>query len=335
MIAFQTLYIGISPFKGPSLYTIIPMIEYIYGIWFIRAACTVWQKEWQSCFEEMGGTLMLDSNWSWTYHNWRRCCQRASKWTSSCIIRTWLCVMLISPAMKNLIKEEKYKGKYTDKYIDDMDYSCSCFVMYFGMDKKYGKKSLIFIILYSSNDLDKNINQIFTGDTIEDPSIYMYIPSKIDPTLAPEGKDGVYVLIPVSDLSTLKSEWTDETSQFYRQKAIDKISKTAWHGKLWIWSCNWKTDDTPNDFDNIFNAYSGATFGLRPTLTQSNHLRPQSTSPNCDNLYFTGSSTHPGAGVPIVLLSAKIAVNDLISDEQSKGWRSESIKIGIINFAKV
>lgn len=189
--------------------------------------------------------------------------------------------------------------------------------MYFGMDKKYDEVIDIHNFVFS-NDLDKNINQIFTGDTIEDPSIYMYIPSKIDPTLAPEGKDGVYVLIPVSDLSTLKSEWTDETSQFYRQKAIDKISKLPGMENFESEVVTEK-QMTPNDFDNIFNAYNGATFGLRPTLTQSNHLRPQSTSPNCDNLYFTGSSTHPGAGVPIVLLSAKIAVNDLISDEQSKG----------------
>ncbi len=72
---------------------------------------------------------------------------------------------------------------------------------------------------------------------------------------------------------------------------------------------------TPVDFAEKFNAYNGACFGLRPTLTQSNHLRPQSKAKNCENLYFTGSSTHPGAGVPIVLLSAKIASDELILDD--------------------
>lgn len=315
MIAFQTLYIGISPFKGPSLYTIIPMIEYVYGVWFIRGGMYSMAKGMARLFEEMGGTIMLDSEVERIIIE-----DGAAKGVEvnqqlhySDLV---MCNADFPYAMKNLIKEPENKGKYTDKYIDDMDYSCSCFVMYFGMDKKYDEVIDMHNFVFS-NDLDTNINQIFSGDTIEDPSIYMYIPSKIDPTLAPAGKDGVYVLIPVSDLSTLKSAWTDETSQLYRQKAIDKISKLP---GMENFESEVVTEKhmTPNDFDNIFNAYNGATFGLRPTLTQSNHLRPQSTLPNCDNLYFTGSSTHPGAGVPIVLLSAKIAVNDLISDEQSK-----------------
>src|SRR5699024_6154519 len=73
---------------------------------------------------------------------------------------------------------------------------------------------------------------------------------------------------------------------------------------------------TPVDFEQKFNAYNGATFGLQPTLSQSNHMRPQSKATHCENLYFTGSSTHPGAGVPIVLLSAKIATQELIKDDQ-------------------
>ena len=73
---------------------------------------------------------------------------------------------------------------------------------------------------------------------------------------------------------------------------------------------------TPPDFESKFNAYNGACFGLRPTLTQSNHLRPQSKAKDCENLYFTGSSTHPGAGVPIVLLSAKIATEELLLDDR-------------------
>ena len=75
---------------------------------------------------------------------------------------------------------------------------------------------------------------------------------------------------------------------------------------------------TPLDFESKFNAYNGACFGLQPTLTQSNHMRPQSKAKNCENLYFTGSSTHPGAGVPIVLLSAKIATEELLLDDGIK-----------------
>ena len=71
---------------------------------------------------------------------------------------------------------------------------------------------------------------------------------------------------------------------------------------------------TPRDFMNSFNAYRGATFGLQPTLMPSNHLRPQAKCLSCEGLYFTGSSTHPGAGVPIVMQSGKICAQELRLD---------------------
>lgn len=132
--------------------------------------------------------------------------------------------------------------------------------------------------------------------------------------MAPEGKDGIYVLMPISDLKTMKYEWTDEIAAMYRKKMIDKLKHLPGLANIEEEIVT-ETMTTPLDFEKRFNAYNGATFGLRPTLTQSVHLRPQSKATHCDNLYFTGSSTHPGAGVPIVLLSSKIAVGELLKDE--------------------
>ena len=73
---------------------------------------------------------------------------------------------------------------------------------------------------------------------------------------------------------------------------------------------------TPLDFAERFNAYDGATFGLRPTLGQSNYWRPHNKATDCSRLYFCGSSVHPGAGVPIVLLSAKLAAEELMRDDR-------------------
>ncbi|MFC3928924.1 phytoene desaturase family protein [Streptococcus caprae] len=75
---------------------------------------------------------------------------------------------------------------------------------------------------------------------------------------------------------------------------------------------------TPEDFERQFNAYRGATFGLQPTLMQSNHFRPQSKSKVVEGLYFTGSSTHPGAGVPIALEGGKICADEVIKDWEGK-----------------
>ena len=203
-----------------------------------------------------------------------------------------------------------------DEKIDRMDYSCSCFVLYLGMDRKYPEIDNVHNFVFSE-DLDANINDIFDGEMLEDPSLYMYIASKMDESLAPEGKDGLYILMPVSDTSTMEYEWTDEVSRMYRDKIIRKISMLPGMENFEQEIIS-ETMMTPLEFEERFNAYNGATFGLRPTLTQSNHLRPQSKATHCENLYFTGSSTHPGAGVPIVLLSSKIAVEELLKDDNHR-----------------
>lgn len=213
--------------------------------------------------------------------------------------------------IKHLIKDNKAKGKYTDEKIDKMDYSCSCLIFYWGMDRKYEElETHTFII---AEDLDKNLTSIFDGNYIDDASVYLSIPARGDAKLAPEGKDGFYVLIPVSELATAKYDYGEEILDKYRKQAISKISRLP--------GCANIADEiisesimTPVDFRDKFSAYNGATFGLQPTLRQSNHWRPQAKAKSCEGLYFAGSSIHPGAGVPIVLQSGKIAAEELRRD---------------------
>lgn len=217
-------------------------------------------------------------------------------------------------AIKNLVKDVKAKGKYTDKKVDNMKYSCSCFIMYLGMDKKFDQVKNMHNFVFAK-DLDENLEDIFSGDVLTDPSFYVYMGSKMDPKLAPEGKEGLYILVPVSDLSTSKYDWNEETIQYYRERVFMKLKNTKGFENIEEEIVS-ESYMTPIDWRDKFNAYNGACFGLQPTLTQSNHFRPQAKAKNCENLYFTGSSTHPGAGVPIVLTSAKIAVDELLLDDQ-------------------
>lgn len=136
----------------------------------------------------------------------------------------------------------------------------------------------------------------------------------MDESLSPEGKEGVYVLVPVPELSKY-NEWSEETTYNYRNKIITLIKEKT----------QFKDIDehiiveeyyTPEKFKSDFNAYYGATFGLKPILSQSNYYRPHNKFKYADNLYFCGSSTHPGAGVPIVMQSAKLVVEELTKDDQ-------------------
>lgn len=313
MISFQTLYIGISPSKSPSLYTIIPMIELLYGIWFIKGGMHTMAKAMERLFMELGGKIH--------YKTEVQEIKIEDGIAQGIMIDDELipsnyvmCNADFPYAMKSLVTSKEAKGKYTDEKIDELDYSCSCFVLYLGTNRKYEEIENVHNFVFAE-DLDDNIKKIFDGRKIEDPSLYMYIASKIDPSLAPPDKDGLYVLMPVSELSTAQYEWNEETRKFYKDKILDKLEKLPGMKNIRNEIIT-EMMMTPAEFKKNFNAYNGATFGLQPTLFQSNHLRPQSKATHCENLYFTGSSTHPGAGVPIVLLSSKIAAGELMLDDK-------------------
>ncbi|MGP6140209.1 phytoene desaturase family protein [Jeotgalibaca sp. A127] len=313
MLTFQTLYIGVSPKNGPSLYTIIPMIELLYGIWYIDGGMHKMAEGMESVFLELGGKIHYNSPVEEIVVEEGRATGirvNGGEQSADYVV----CNADFPYAMKNLVKNEGAKGKYTDEKIDKMKYSCSCFVLYLGMDRKYEELEHVHTFVFSE-DLDKNLEQVFSGEFVEDPSIYIVAASKVDPTVAPEGKEGLYVLVPVSDLATADYDWNDEaTAKYYRKKALDAVSNLPGMANVENEIIS-ESMITPLDFQDRFNAYNGACFGLQPTLLQSNHFRPQAKAEACENLYFTGSSTHPGAGVPIVLLSGKIAADELMLDD--------------------
>lgn len=186
------------------------------------------------------------------------------------------------------------------------------FLMYLGLDKKYPEEHLHSI--YFAEDFKQNVDDLFErGKLPDDPSFYLYRPSLMDDSLAPEGQEGLYVLVPVPELSKYE-KWTEQTMQAYRQKIIRLLKEKTIFKDIDEHIVS-ETLITPKDFSERFNAYNGATFGLKPTLKQSNYYRPHNKFAAAENLYFCGSSTHPGAGVPIVMQSAKLAVEELLRDD--------------------
>lgn len=215
-------------------------------------------------------------------------------------------------AMDNLIKDNKNKKKYTPNKVDKMEYSSSSFMIYLGMKKKYPKA---LHNIYFTSDFKGNVDDLFMDNIPKDPSFYVYSPSQIDETVAPEGKEVLYILVPVPNKHHSKNVWNEENSQKYADYILDLVSKKEGFEDI-LDNVEVKKIFTPSDFESKFNLKHGATFGLKPTLLQSNYFRPQTKSRYVKNLYFAGSSNHPGAGVPIVLTSAKLAVNDILKDNK-------------------
>ncbi|EOS7907366.1 phytoene desaturase [Enterococcus hirae] len=310
-LAFQTLYIGVSPYQGPSLYTIIPMIELFYGVYFIEGGMYTLATSLARLFEELGGKIVYETSVDEILID-NKIAKGIRIGKEQVMADAIVCSADFPYAMKELIPDERKRGKYTNKKIAKFEYSCSCFLMYLGLDKKYPEEHLHSI--YFAEDFKQNVDDLFErGKLPDDPSFYLYRPSLMDDSLAPEGQEGLYVLVPVPELSKYE-KWTEQTMQAYRQKIIRLLKEKTIFKDIDEHIVS-ETLITPKDFSERFNAYNGATFGLKPTLKQSNYYRPHNKFSAAENLCFCGSSTHPGAGVPIVMQSAKLAVEELLRDD--------------------
>ena len=310
MLSFQTLYIGISPKKGPSIYTIIPMIETLYGVHYAKGGMYAYAAALERRFKELGGKIVLNTRVDEVL--FENQVAKGIRIKDQTIDADAVVVNADFPhAMNNLIKDKKVKGKYTEEKINNLAYSCSVFLMYIGLKKKV--PSLKVHNLYFGGDFDQNLNQIFSGVLPEDPAYYIYSPSQIDDSVAPEGHEAIYVLVPVPELKTATFEWTEEVKESYKQKIFAKM-KTLEGLEDMEDHIDFFTTMTPPDFEADLSAQFGATFGLAPTLGQSNYFRPKNVHPYAKKLYFAGSSVHPGAGVPIAITSGKLVHSEIKKD---------------------
>ncbi|WP_026393376.1 phytoene desaturase family protein [Acetobacterium malicum] len=314
LLSFQTLYIGISPFNGPSIYTIIPMIELTYGVWFLKGGMRAMALAMEKLFLEMGGKLFLDTAVERINIDGkmvRGVTVNGEEKTADGVV----CSADFPYAMKALLPDDFKHKKYQPAKVAELDYSCSAYMLYLGLDKRDFPGLNVHNLVFSK-DFKGNLDDIFAGRFPADPSIYVYAPALLDESLAPAGQLGLYVLVPVPNLKDGSLPWEDEAAMAgYRRQALEKISQIL-PLKDFEQHIIFEKSYNPVDFRDDFNALFGATFGLRPTLLQSNYWRPQPKAMGYQNLYFTGSSAHPGAGVPIVLTSAKITVAEVMRDFQ-------------------
>jgi phytoene desaturase len=307
-LSFQTLYIGVSPFEGPSIYTIISMIEILYGIWYIRGGMYAMAEAMQKRFLELGGTIRLSTPVSSILVEQKKAIGVRLD-HEDLVGDIVVCNADFPNAVRNLIPTE-HRGKYTEKKFKKMQYSSSAFILYLGLKKKY--PTTVHQIRYAK-DFKKNIEDLFAPRMPNDPSFYLYSPTQIDPTLAPEGKEILYMLVPVPNREHPSFTWDTSMRQSFRNDMMARLQAIPGFEDI-LDHIEVEHVYTPKTWEDTFNLIHGATFGLKPILFQSNFFRPQANAIKVNHLYFVGSSVHPGAGIPIVLKSAKI-VTDIILKE--------------------
>jgi len=206
---------------------------------------------------------------------------------------------------RNLI-DPKNRKKYTDKKIERTKYSMSLFVIYFGTKKRYLDSGLAHHNIILGERYRGLLSDIFhKKELADDFSLYLHMPTITDPTMAPEGHEAFYVLSPVPHLDS-GTDW-NETAPKYRDAIMQFLEDNYLPGLQKNIVAEHMID--PLHFQNTLNSYKGSAFSVEPILTQSAWFRPHNRSEDVKNLYFVGAGTHPGAGLPGVLSSAKIAEN--------------------------
>lgn len=307
MFSFHPLFIGGHPFRVPAIYLMIPYLEKKDGVWFTRGGMYSVVTAMKNLFLSQGGTLYTDSEvQEITVENGRVTGAIANGHTfkGDAVVSN----ADLAHTYKHLINPT-WRKKWSDKKIDGMKYTMSCFLLYLGVRKQYPQ--LVHHTLILSERYKSLVDDIFDNKPLpEDFSMYVHAPTKTDPSMAPPGCESIYVLIPVSNLKggvdweQEKEEYADRVLSFLEQWGLTDLKENL--DVLEIF--------TPEDFKTELNAFQGNAFAIEPKLTQTAYFRPHNRSEDIDGLYISGAGTHPGAGVPGVLLAAEATAGCVLDD---------------------
>ncbi len=305
--SFQSKYLGMSPFNCPSLFSILSFLEYEYGVWHPIGGCSAVSEAMARIATEMGVTFSLGDEVKELIFEGRRA---VGVRTASEEIRADAVVVNadFAHAMTKLVPD-RLRSRWTDRKIEKKKYSCSTFMMYLGIDGLC--EEVPHHTIYTAADYTRNLGDIEDRHVLsDDPSIYVQNAGVTDPTLAPKGMSTLYVLAPVSHQHE-NIDWSKETPRF-RAKVLSQL------GKLGLPDVErrirFEKIVTPNDWENRYSVYRGATFNLAHTLKQMLHLRPRNRFEDLDGVYLVGGGTHPGSGLPVIYESARITSRLLLDD---------------------
>ena len=311
VLSFHPLLVGGNPFQTTSIYTLIHHLEREWGVWFAMGGTGAVVDALVRLFGELGGKLHLNAEVGEITTHGRRATGVRLRDGREFPADVVVCNAEVAGAYQGLLPAAIRK-KYTDRRLARTRYSMSLVVIYFGTDRHYRGEdgpALAHHNIILGPRYGPLLHDIFTAKTLADDfSLYLHIPTITDPSLAPPGCEACYVLAPVPHLGG-KTDWATE-SRLYR----DRIMGFLEDHYLPDLSKHLVTEHMidPRHFRDTLNSYQGSAFSVEPILTQSAWFRPHNRSEELPNLYFVGAGTHPGAGLPGVLCSAKIAA-DLIA----------------------
>ncbi len=300
--SFHPLLIGGNPLDAASLYVLIHYLERQWGVHYALGGTGAIVAAFGQLMNELGVKVHLNAEVKEILVEGRK--TTGVRMADGTVHKAdaVVCNADVGWSYLNLIPAQ-YRKKNTDKRIKSFKYSMSLFVIYFGTKRRYTDSQLAHHNIILSERYNGLLRDIFGDQGLpEDFSLYLHMPTITDPTMAPPGHEAFYVLSPVPHLGA-KIDW-HKAAKPYR----DTIMQFLEENYLPDLQANIVAEHhiDPLHFQGDLNSYLGSAFSVQPILTQSAWFRPHNRSEDLDNLYFVGAGTHPGAGLPGVLSSAKI-----------------------------
>jgi phytoene desaturase len=303
---FQSKYLGMSPFRCPSLFSILSFLEYEYGVFHPLGGCAAVTAAMARVAERLGVEIRLDEPVEEILFAGKRAIGvRTAKGThraDAVVVNADF-----ARAMERLVPDP-LRRRWTNRKLAKKKYSCSTFMMYLGIE---GKFDLPHHTIHIAENYARNLDEIERRHVLsDDPSFYVQNACVTDPGLAPRGHSTLYVLAPVTHQHA-NVDWSKERPR-YRELLLRQISKAGYD--LDPRRIRYERVLTPADWDTRYEIYRGATFNLAHSLDQMLHLRPHNRFEDVDGVYLVGGGTHPGSGLPVIFESARISTKLLLDD---------------------
>lgn len=303
---FQDIYMGLSPFEAPATFSLMPYTELAHGVWYpkggmYRIVETLMDLAHQAgvefCFNTPVEQIDIKSN-------------QVSGVRLANGLHLEADVVLANADLpyvyQHLLPQDEMARTMMWKR-----FSCSVISFFWGVDKTY--EALRPHTLFLADDYRENFESIDRDLSMPtNPSLYLHAPARLDPSMAPPGKDTLTAIVPVGHLSENGSQdWAElrdkARKQVFRRLRLLGINDLEGHIKF-------EETYTPLSWAKRYNLVKGATHGLSHTVTQMAYFRPSNQHSHYKNLYFAGASTHPGTGVPTAMVSGRLTAERILEN---------------------
>jgi phytoene desaturase len=303
---FQNMYMGINPTEAPAIFSLMQYTELADGVWFPKGGMYSVIEALEKIARTWGVEFIFNTDVEKILVEHNRATgvlmERDQQLDAD---------IVIANADLPYVYRDMLPNDGISQRLDEKKYGCSALVMLWGLDKPYpqiGPHNL-----FIAKDFRESFDALFDGRTIaSEPSFYIHAPARVDPSMAPVGEDTLMVAFPIGHLVGDRSEDWPAIKQHCKTFALQRlkrlgITEMEEHIKFEI-------NLTPEYWENRYNLTKGSAHGLSHDLLQMGYMRPHNRHKRYKNLYFVGASTHPGTGLPTVLVSAKLVSERILRE---------------------